>query len=139
MQNLPDRNILLQATAGFLLDQVLPALDDKGLRFRVRIAAHLLATVSRELFDEEADDCEQMERLAAVLEMPASEGLADRDARHARIRDLEAGLATAARQSDPLDPAAAPLLDAIRADLRARLQVVSPHFSLSPDIEGEGS
>ncbi len=139
MQNLPDRNILLQATAGFLMEQVLPAVEDRGLRFRVRIAAHLLATVSRELLDEESDDAAQLRRLASLLGAPDAKDGLGRDGRHARIRDLEAALADAARQADPADPAEAPLLSAIRADLKARLQVVSPHFSIAPDIEGEGA
>ena len=139
MQNLPDRNILLQATAGFLMEQVLPAVDDRGLRFRVRIAAHLLATVSRELLDEDGDDAAQLARLGALLGSPGAEDGLGRDARHAQIRDLEAAVADAARQADPTDPRSAPLLSAIRADLRARLQVVSPHFSTAPDIEGEGA
>lgn len=138
MQNLPDRDILLQATAGFLMEQVLPAVEDRGLRFRVRIAAHLLATVSRELHDEEGDDEKQLARLAALLGAPNPAGTLGRDARHEEIRALESALAETARQADPTDPAAAPLLGTIRADLKARLQVVSPHFSTARHIEGEG-
>ena len=73
MQNLPDRDVLLQAVAGFLIKDVVPGLSDRGLAFRVRIAAHLVATLSRELQTEEADDAAQLARLSAALGDPSPE------------------------------------------------------------------
>ena len=45
----PQKQVLLDGVARFLVEQVLPATTDKGLAFRVRIAAHLLGIVSREV------------------------------------------------------------------------------------------
>ena len=138
MQNLPDRDVLLQAVAGFLVQDVVPNLSDRGLAFRVRIAAHLVATLSRELQTEEADDAAQLRRLAEALgqELPAPEP--GRDARHAAIRSLEAQVDAHAREVDPDSPEGVVLRRALQADLAARLKVVNPRFDRALDVEGVG-
>ena len=107
MQNLPDRDVLLQAVAGFLVQDVVPNLSDRGLAFRVRIAAHLVATLSRELQTEEADDAAQLRRLAEALgqELPAPEP--GRNARHAAIRSRGPG-GCPRREVDPDSPEGRP-------------------------------
>jgi hypothetical protein len=139
MQNLPDRDVLLQAVAGFLMRDVVPAIDDRGTAFRVRIAAHLVATVSRELQSEEADDAAQIGRLAAVLgagEGGASGSAHSRAARHAIVRELELAVVAAARAADPDSDSALVLRRAVQADLAARLRVVNPRFDRAVDVEG---
>jgi hypothetical protein len=137
MQNLPDRDVLLQAVAGFLMRDVVPAIDDRGTAFRVRIAAHLVATVSRELQNEEADDAAQIDRLAAALGEDAPPSSAhSRAARHDIVRDLEGAVVAAARAADPDSEGALVLRRAVQADLAARLRVVNPRFDQAVDVEG---
>jgi len=138
MQNLPDRNVLLQAVAGFLAQDVVPAVEDRGVAFRVRVAAHLVATVARELMDEEARDEAQVVRLATALDATVPIGLETRDERHQILRALEIDLARRIRQTDPDSDAALGLRRLVQEDLKARLKVVNPRFDLSADVEGEG-
>ena len=42
MQYLPEKQTLMEAVVVFLASQVAPAIPDPALRFRVKIAAHLL-------------------------------------------------------------------------------------------------
>jgi hypothetical protein len=121
MQDLPDRNVLLQAVAGFLHQDVVPQVADRALAFRLRIAAHLVATVARELLVEEAPP-------------PAGEG---RDLRHAAIRGATDRLVEQARTADPDSDAALALRRLVQADLRAKLAVINPGFDLSPDVEAD--
>ena len=138
MQNLPDRNVLLQAVAGFLAKDVVAAIDDRGVAFRVRIAAHLVATVARELTGDEARDEAQVVRLATALDATVPIGLETRDERHQILRALEIDLARRIRQTDPDSDAALGLRRLVQEDLKARLKVVNPRFDVSPDVEGEG-
>ena len=138
MQNLPDRNVLLQAVAGFLANDVVPAVGDRGVAFRVRIAAHLVATVARELMGEEAQDEAQVVRLATALDATVPIGLETRDERHQVLRALEIDLARRIRQTDPDSDSALQLRRLVQEDLKSRLKVVNPRFDLAPDVEGEG-
>ncbi len=49
MQDQPDARELVQAVAGFLEREIIPALSDPRLRFRALVAANVLTIVSREL------------------------------------------------------------------------------------------
>lgn len=127
MQDLPDKQTLLGALAQFLSEQVQPAITDRGLAFRVRIAAHLADTLRREVAHEEAHDAAELARLRDLL---GAEGLpSDRtDA----IRTLNARLAQALREGTvDADAARASLL----ATLRDKLAVVQPRFDTRLDLE----
>lgn len=61
----PDAAELLDAVALFLAKELTPSIEDRGLAFRVRIAAYLVGMVSREV---RADLPEQdLEALLAVI------------------------------------------------------------------------
>ncbi len=49
MQDQPDAHELVQAAAGFLEREIIPALSDPRLRFRALVAANVLTIVAREL------------------------------------------------------------------------------------------
>lgn len=135
MQNLPDRNVLLQAVAGFLAKDVVPAVGDRAVAFRVRIAAHLVATVARELMGEEQADFDQTLRLANALDATVPVGLETRDERHHVLRGLEAALLERVQAAGPDTEQALALRRVLQEELKARLKVVNPRFDLSPDIE----
>ena len=137
MQDLPDRNVLLQAVAGFLHQDVVPQVADRALAFRLRIAAHLVATVARELLGEEAEDAAQLARLAALLEEAPPQAGGGRDLRHAAIRGATDRLVERARSADPDSEQAQALRRLVQADLRAKLAVINPGFDLSADIESD--
>lgn len=136
MQNLPDRNVLLQAVAGFLAQDVVGAVEDRAVAFRVRIAAHLVATVARELQGEEARDLDQMMRLSGALDSTVPIGLETRDDRHHVLRGMEAALLDRVRATPPDTDEALALRRVLQDELRARLAVVNPRFDLSEDVEG---
>ncbi|MCA9539905.1 MAG: hypothetical protein KC620_13500 [Myxococcales bacterium] len=135
MQDAPDRETLLAELARFLGEQVVPALRDPGLAFRVRVAAFLAEVVARECAHEEDHDAAELERLCALLG-ESGEQPEGRTARREAINALDARLVTALRAEPPaidLDTTRAALM----AILRDRLAVVQPRFDPSIDL-GEG-
>jgi hypothetical protein len=71
MQDRPNVRELLDAVRGFLEEQVVPALE--GTRqFHARVAANVLAIVSRELACGDAGLRTEWAQLTALLEMPAA-------------------------------------------------------------------
>lgn len=123
MQDTPDAPTLLTEIARFLETQVRPAIDDKGLAFRVRIAVHLLGVIGREVTHAPAHLQAEADRLAALsgVALPADDLTEWVGARNA---DLAAGL-----RADTYDAEAR---DAIRAHLmqtlRETLAVAQPRF-----------
>ena len=70
MQDRPDARELLEAVRGFLEEQVVPALE--GTRqFHARVAANVLAIVSRELASGETGLRLEWRRLVTLLDLPA--------------------------------------------------------------------
>lgn len=139
MQDAPDRDTLLANVAMFLMAQVEPALkaypEGRGLAFRTRIAAHLVATVGRELLHEEQHDAAELARLGDLLGLDppgAVVGAARRDA----IAGLRARLAKALRDEDTSLDA-----DAMRAGLmqtlREQLEVIQPRFDTRMRWDGD--
>ncbi len=124
MQYMPQKQTLMEAVVVFLASQVAPAVSDPALRFRVRIAAHLLQVVYRELQLSEGHAAAEQARLAALT------GILDGD-----VPALRA--ATDALIADPATPP--DVLDAIRgalmAGLAAQLAVSEPRFNTDLDIE----
>ena len=127
MHYLPERETLLEAVTVFLASQVAPAIRDRGLRFRVQIAAHLLQVVYRELQLGEGQHAAEVARLAALLDNSA-----DMD-----VAALRAALV--ARIEDPATPPEA--LQAMQAalmdGLADQLAVSQPRFDTRRDIENE--
>ena len=67
MQDRPDKATLLDAVVRFLAGEVLPAVSDKALNFRLLIAANLLTVVSAELRGDDERLCREAQRLRALL------------------------------------------------------------------------
>ena len=124
MQYLPEREKLLEAVVVFLASQVSPAITDPALRFRVKIAAHLLQVVYRELQLSDGHTSAEHDRLAALLTAPEGDVRALRGAVDALI-------------ADPDTPPE--VLDAIRSALMEglanQLAVSQPRFNTALDIE----
>ena len=136
MQDRPDMTALLGAVARFLQKDVQPQIADKGLGFRVLIAAHLCTMAAAEAAGAEAEDEAQLTRLGALLpELVDGDAPTGEAARRAAIRRLHTELARRIRAGE-LDEAARPAVRAhVIATLREKLRVVSPRFDLSPKIE----
>ena len=127
MQDTPNAPTLLAEIAQFLEAQVRPAIDDKGLAFRVRIAVHLLGVAAREVEHAPAHLDAEARRLSALLgdDLPGDDLAAWVEARNV---DLATGL-----RADEYDAQAR---DAIRAHLmqtlRETLSVTQPRFDTRP-------
>jgi hypothetical protein len=70
MQDRPTAVELIEAVRDFLAGEVAPALADRGLRYRMRIALHVLGIVAREVPDEETRLRAEREALLALLDLP---------------------------------------------------------------------
>jgi len=100
MMDKPDAATLLEAVRELLSEELQPTVEDRGLRFKLLIAANLLAIVERELRGGELLLDGELARLATLLDVKAvaSSTLADKEARSlelnrqlcARIRAGEA-------------------------------------------------
>lgn len=122
--------VLLQALAVFLGEHVRPAIADKGLSFRVRIAQHLAMSLAFELGVGEGHDRAAIQRISALLdvEMPSA-GTAS-EAASVRAR-LDADLASAI-QEGTVDRDAA--LAHLVAALTDELSITNPRFDLDPEL-----
>jgi len=124
MQYLPQKQTLMEAVVVFLASQVAPAVADPALRFRVKIAAHLLQVVYRELQLSDAHTTTEQARLKQLT------GLLEGD-----VHSLREAVDTLI--ADPTTPP--DVLDAIRATLMeglaAQIAVSEPRFNTALDIE----
>ncbi len=123
MQNRPDKQVILGGVAALLKTQVLPAIEDRGLAFRVRIAAWLLGVVERELSHEQAHDAAELAGLVA----PLGEG---------DIGQLNAALAEEIRAGELSEERRAAITEHLLASLRDRLAVAQPRFDTAMEPEG---
>lgn len=67
MQDPPSIQELLSAAREHLQIQVIPEIEDPGVRFRTRVAANVLAIAERELALDQEHSEEEYRRLAALL------------------------------------------------------------------------
>jgi len=107
----------LEAIARFLETGVLPATEEKGLRYRLRIAVGMLGILAREA------------AAGARAEQSVEPGTADD----------RGALISAIRGADVGSPEWESLLERVRADLVAELAVTNPGFDPAPDIEIPGA
>lgn len=134
---------LLDAVTRFLISDVHPLLDapaEKGVAFRVLIAANLAAIGAAELRGGEARDREALQRLLQLLPTEAAAlglsalpdtGAAQRDA----LARLNQALAQLLREGALSPERAAQLTDHLQETLRADLALCNPRFALDDDIE----
>lgn len=71
MQDRPTATELIAAARQHLEAEVIPSLQDPGVRFRTRVATNVLAIVERELALAPAYLVEELARLSALLEAEA--------------------------------------------------------------------
>ena len=130
MQDLPDKQTLLAGVARFLEGEVRPAVTDRGLAFRIRIAAHLLGVVAREVTHEEAHDRAELDALCALLGREGSvpSGAGDRSDAIREAREALSGAIRAGEVSD--GDAVAGLLEL----LATKLSVSNPRFDLTREL-----
>lgn len=127
MQDRPTWEELLDAVRQFLEHDVVPALDGPR-RFHARVAANVLAIVTRELTLEEEQLRAEWERLGSVLgdSVPPPAG---RAALRAALRERTAQLCERIRRGDADD---GPWRDAVwqhvRATVREKLAVANPRY-----------
>lgn len=135
MQDFPDKATLLGAVAEFLDKTVRPALDDKGLAFRVRVAAHMVATVAREVTFEGHHDAVELARLRRLLDR-TDDPLPPNDmARRAALTDLNAELARRLREDALTDDDQDAIRTHLVRTLEEKLSVVQPRFDVKMRIE----
>ena len=125
------KEVLLEAVAGFLVQDVAPAVGHEGLAFRLKIAANLLSTIAGEGRVDEQLELAARDRLRALT--PGVEVRGDRQAeRRAELRELEAALAHALRAGHAPDPEQ--VRSTLRRNLAERLAVINPRFELNEEL-----
>jgi hypothetical protein len=70
MQDRPTAVELIEAVRDFLAGEVVPALADRSVRYRMRIALHVLGIVAREVPEEEIRLHAEREALLTLLDLP---------------------------------------------------------------------
>ena len=70
MQDRPTTVELIEAVRDFLAGEAVPALPDRSLRYRMRIALHALGIVAREVPAEETRLRAEREALLNLLDLP---------------------------------------------------------------------
>lgn len=141
MVDAPDKEPLLDALAAFLGRDVVGAIADPALAFRVRIAAHLVAGLARELRTEVADDrahLEVLRRLGAGPQgAPGSDAgtlPVDPAAVKRAIREAERALAETIRTVPPADDVEFRRLAAGLRRIAARKALLgNPRFAVDPE------
>ena len=127
MQDRPTYLEMLDAVRTFLEADVVPALEGPK-KFHARVAANVMAIVSRELQTEDAQARAEWERLDTVLavreELPA-----ERAARKRRLAERTAALCERIRKGDADSGAwRTAVLDHVRHTVVEKLAVANPKF-----------
>jgi hypothetical protein len=128
MQYQPDAPALLEAVRELISGELLPVIEDRGLRFKALIAANVLAIVERELRGGEALLDAEIGRLRKLLEMEGEPpvSLAARQAHahelnEALCRLIRAGGADEGEQAERVR-------DHVHRALVEQLEVNNPRF-----------
>lgn len=133
----PGKEDLLDAVARFLQQDVLGAVSDPGLAFRLRVAANLVGLVARECRQEEAQADQEFARYRALF--PGQPPFPTELIEHRRntLRDFQRRLAERLRgeEEEWSDEALAAVAKHLRASLQAELAIVNPRFDTRLEIE----
>ena len=100
MQDRPTSVELLQAVREFLEGDVASAITDRGLRYRLRIALHVLAIVEREMPGEESRLRAEFEDLQRLLGLPRTAPPAEGDDLRRRVLEMNRTLCERIRAGD---------------------------------------
>jgi hypothetical protein len=134
MQDRPEKEVLLDAIANFLINQVRPAISDPGLNFRVLIAANLAVIAAAEIRGEETQDPAELNRLRALLaDVPPVGDLTTRTGRYEATRALNHALA---EQLKAGKVGYAQATAHLKQTLIEKLAVNNPRFETALEIEG---
>jgi hypothetical protein len=133
MLDRPDASTLLKSIAGFLAEEVRPRVSDKGLSFRLLIAAQLLETLA--IQDRLLPGLEKaaLERLSALLPDAAAElpeGLSPTQ----RLASLESEQVARFRVGSWDGLSTPALLDHLRQSLRDELKIANPRFDPGAEV-----
>lgn len=120
---------LLDAIAAWMLDEIVPALqEDRGRAFRARVAANLLAIAAREVRDEGA--------VSAALHAESS-ALLGCDPASAAPAEVQGELAARLRSTAAGDPFSQQARRMLMGALEARLALSNPRFRVGLKLERE--
>ncbi len=120
MQDPPTWQQLLSAVDAHFQQELIPSIDDPGLRFRARIAANLLSVVARELELGPRQAADERQRLVALL---------GGEAELAGLPELTLRLIDRVRAGDFDDgPEQTRLMAHLRATATERLRIANPKF-----------
>lgn len=111
---IPDAQALLEASADFLEDELLPNLSGAH-RFKTRVTLNVLRIVARELVQGPAADVDEKDRLQRLLQRQGSI--------NELRRELSEAILSGKRSLDD-----APLIEHLRATLRDALAIHNPKW-----------
>lgn len=99
MTQMPDAAALLEAVRELLTNEIQPTIEDRGLRFKLLIAANVLGIVERELRAGEPPLDAAIERLQTLMDLQPDHArtLAEK---HVLMRQLEKELCVRIRAGD---------------------------------------
>ncbi len=128
MQDRPNADELAEAVGEFLRSEVAPAMADPRLRFRVLIAANLMAILTRELQAGDEPARQEWRELAALLGAPGEPPATGAELR-AEAEQMARQLCARIRRGDADEGpwAEAALAYAVGA-VEARLRIANPRF-----------
>ena len=137
MHDKPDKALLLDAVAKFLVEEVRPAIADPAVQFRVLIAANLASIAASEIRHEDAHDLAQLARLERLFhpDRPLPAPPPTRAERETRIRELETELARRIRARSFGASEIGVAVEHVKQTLREKLAVLNPRFDLREDLE----
>jgi hypothetical protein len=137
LQQRPDKTVLLQAIAQFLLGEVYPLIEDQRLKFRVLVAAHLASTVASELASEAELMENELGSLAKLLPhlRPAPGESSSEQERRQMLARLNQELAARLREGRFDSRQLELVRDHLKQVLTRTLAIVSPRFDTSAEIE----
>ncbi len=135
MQERPDQATMLMAMAQFFASEVRPAIDDKGLSFRVLIASAVATSLALEQAGMHEREVAEMQSLGRILGglVPTGE-LSDRTRRHT-LREMNTEVARGLRHDSLDDDTVAALAVHLKATLGARLAAINPRFDTRDKVE----
>ena len=128
MTQVPNAATLLEAVRELLTDDIQPTIEDRGLRFKLLIAANVLGIVERELRAGEKPLDAAIKRLEQLLELSpaAAHTLAEK---HTRRHELEQELCARIRAGDADEGAWAAQVQAhVMRTLVEELEFTNPRF-----------
>ena len=128
MQDRPTVLELLDAVRRFVDADVVPALSG-GKQFHARVAANVLAIVSRELRDGDTQLRAEWHRLVALAGTPAGEPPASGEALQGAVAALNDALAARIRVGDvDAEPVRSAVVAHLRATIDDKLRIANPRY-----------